>query len=127
MKEALTSYLRHTLTALAALGAYALQFGLITPEQVGEVNDVGASILKVLVPILAALIMRAILFLLGKIFPKSGSKYYLPCVVVWSIGTALVVHGFLLTSCSSTPPIDVRIKTPDGGSIQFSHQVTDSK
>jgi hypothetical protein len=116
MKEIITSLLRHSLTALAGLGAFLAANHWIAPEDARSVDAAGATIADALLVVLVAVIAR----LLIKIFGIISQRREEPAIgkndqdtfdggasggvtLLLLSGTAAAFLGSL-PSCSSFPP-----------------------
>lgn len=69
MQAHLLSLLRHLLTGLSGLGAYLFTHGLIEAGDVTAVDASGAQLAESLAAVLAMVLTRVILFLLGRYAP----------------------------------------------------------
>jgi hypothetical protein len=96
MKESLHTAIRHALTALAGLGAFLASKGLLDSADAPAVDAAGLQVSDALTVILGAMIMRLLIFLMGKIKGLSGDKAGM--ALFWFAGTA--VGCMTLPSCS---------------------------
>jgi len=69
MQAQLLSLFRHLLTGLSALGAYLFTHGLIQASDAPAVDATGAQFAESLAVVLAVVVTRVILFLLGRYAP----------------------------------------------------------
>lgn len=65
MKEIITSLLRHSLTALAGLGAFLAAKNWIAPEDAGAVDAAGATISEAILVVMVAIIARLLIKIFG--------------------------------------------------------------
>jgi len=107
MKDQLTSLLRHSLTALAGLGTLLAARGCVAAEDAEAVNSAGATLIEVVAVVLAAILARLLISLLGKeknakIGNGSGGTqlYGLGgCLLFLSVGAG----SLLSSSCAEYP------------------------
>jgi hypothetical protein len=118
MKETLGTLLRHSLTALLAVGTLLAQRGMIAPEDADQVNASGATLRDGLVVVGVAIVSRLAMKYGGKFF--RGSHV---CDVGKSTGSLLLLVGMAglvglgLPSCQSPggmEPVPLRASYKDG-------------
>ncbi len=77
MKDSILSLVRHLFTGLAGLGGFLVSKGLAAPEDAAQIDTAGASLADALAVILAIVLARLVVMLLGR----------------WSGGGAMTLTG----------------------------------
>ncbi len=135
MKTINTS-IRHALTYLAGLGGFLYQHGMIDASGVDAANQAGAALvdpLAIIWGLIAAVVMRFVIFLLGKIFPGlsesatadpgqgengSGAGWPLPllvtCVTAGLMGLGLSSCTPAQIAAARAIPVKACVVTPQG-------------
>lgn len=128
----LSTLIRHGLTYLAGIGGFLYQHGAIDAGAVDVANQAGEQLidpLSVILGLVAAVVMRLVIALLGKIFPslaeKASGGMSGGALLLMAMGTMAGVMG-CLPSCSlpnaeggmrdaewRMPPLRISVTGPD--------------
>jgi hypothetical protein len=102
MKDTLAAAIRTVLVCLAGLGGFLASHGLVDAADAATLNAAGATLQDALAAIATALVMRLMIYLMGKITGKEVSISDLPLVTVIGLLGAAAAVGTLLPSCSAS-------------------------
>lgn len=109
MKATITTSLRTAFVALAGLGTYLFNHGLIDPDAVSQVNDSGATLGDALGVVAAALVARLIWWLGEKV--KTGGSVPVFALLSYCVLGTLVAGG--LSACHGVP-VSIGVRVPNG-------------
>lgn len=113
--------IRHSLTALAGLGGLLVSRGLADPGDAAAIDQAGTALADSVSVILAAVIMRGILYALGKLkLPASAGAFGL-APLLGLVGTAAGLA--CLPSCSTTV---TKTTMPDGTVVEVTAKSSDA-